>query len=710
MPAIPPTLQTNHGFSTHPRQTSTYVAGGDPNGTLVAFNASRAQFDICTQQAPGEVNPGTGGGTLTWFGGNFTNTQTGAPVSNTGFNYTIQSNTIGTQNVTWPTVNIPHGNFSSTTYLKFDWRGNTGNGTKASYLVYNGTRVAPPINVTKVDQKTITGGDRSITLGTPPVSCGPNDECLDVSRFIGFNLTLTFLFNSNSTGKRLSVRVSDIEVASADLTPTSSFSHSMKFDPTNSTRVIHNADLTLRYNATVTYRKPNTPTGHLNHTWAQMVIAYYYPNSYQQISILQNGTALSLATPVAQVACLDACCRKSQFTALNMTTPSAALKANINIAASTANLEAGVQITLGGVPANYWGPGGLLQVKVSIRQGVNVTGSNIVSGNKTQLVRLTQTFVNVKTGISLENFTSPLPQDTSLLGPWTVNATFINGYDYGYNSTSFILEQLRVGGFTYSGNNQRLTTGGTLTYASNPATASNVDGFVFAVDNGAGAAPLSTQTIRSGTGMYVSNITLLNGVFTSGQNLIITFTLVNPTGVALNANLTIDHEWVNGITHGSNANITIPSGDAPFLLKPDYAYRLTATLTPGGINIIVTGLLSGNSVSATLPPGNPPVTSLRQQSGLFKITVKSRPASTSATSPCVPACSNSLESPAYAYALVNPPLPGRLLASGSFKSDSTGAFSALITSGVILGAGRLPFLSLGIDPNGLAITVQDKST
>jgi hypothetical protein len=210
--------------------------------------------------------------------------------------------------------------------------------------------------------------------------------------------------------------------------------------------------------------------------------------------------------------------------------------------------------------------------------------------------------------------------------------------------------------------------------------------------------------------MYVSNVTLLNGVFTSGQQLIMTFTLVNPTGVALNANLTIDHEWVNGMTHGSNANITIPSGDAPFLLKPDYAYRLTATLTPAGINMIVTGVLSGNSVSATLPPGNPPVTSLRQQSGLFKITVKSKPASTSATSPCVPACSNNSESPAYAYVLVNPPLPGRLLASGSFSSTSTGAFAALITSGGILGAGRLTFLSLGIDPNGLAITVQDKST
>jgi len=716
MPAIPPTLQTNHGFSTHPRQTSAYVAGGDPNGTLVAFNASRAQFDIYTQQTPGEVNPATGGGTLTWFGDNFTNTQTGAPVSNTGFNYTIQSNTIGTQNVTWPTVNIPQGNFSSTTYLKFDWRGNTGNGTKASYLVYNGTRVTPPINVTKVDQKTITGGDRSITLGTPPVSCGPNDECLDVSRFIGFNLTLTFLFNSNSTGKRLSVRVSDIEVVSADGAPTSSFSHSMKLDPADSTKVIHNADLTLTYYANVTYPKPNSPTLHLNHIWSQMTITYYYPNSYTGITITQNGTpifpTISPAVPLAQGDCSTAFCTNIHFIGLNMTVsnPSSALRASINIIGNSINAEAGIETTLGGVTTTYWGPGDLLQLKVNTRQGVNVTGSNIVSANRTGIVRLSQTFANVRRGISLENFTTPLPQDTSLLGLWTVSGNFTNGYDYGFNSTSFTLEQLGVSGFTYSGNNQRLTTSGTLTHAPAMSPEPIVNGYVFAIDSGSGAAPLSTPTITSGTGMYISNNTLLNGVFTSGQALIMTFTLVNPTGVAMNATLTIDHEWVANTPHDSNATVTIPSGDRPFLLRTNYVYKLSATLTPAGIDIIVTGLSSGNSVSANLPPGNPPVTSLRQQSGLFKLTVTSNPASSSATSPCVPQCKNGLESPAYAYVLVNPPVPGRLLASASFMSTASGAFSAPITSGKILGATKLIFLSLGRDVNGLAITVQDKST
>jgi hypothetical protein len=187
-----------------------------------------------------------------------------------------------------------------------------------------------------------------------------------------------------------------------------------------------------------------------------------------------------------------------------------------------------------------------------------------------------------------------------------------------------------------------------------------------------------------------------------------TFTLVNPARTVLMKvnNLTIDHEWVSGVSHGSNATIAVPSGADTFTLQPAYVYTLTATFTPGGIQVTVSG--TGNSISAMLPPGNLPVTSLRQHSGLFRITVNSTPVS--ASSPCVPSCINSLESPAYAYVLVNPPLPGRLLASGSFTSTSNGAFSTIISSGRILGATKLTFLTLGRDSNGLAITVQTKSS
>jgi len=607
-------------------------------------------------------------------------------------------------------LNVPKGNFSSTTYLRFTWLGTSGNHTKASYYVYNDTSKASIFSDTKSNMN-FTGGGTTFTSGSPPVGCGLKDNCFDVTRYMGFNLTLVFAFNTTATGKGLRVRVSNVAIASADGSPINSYSHTMRLDPTDPTRmtVNHNANLTTTYFANVTYPKPNG-SGHLNHTWSQMILSYYYPNSYTSVKIVQNGTTIFPTTPPASPIFEGNCptfffCRDSHLVSLSM--QAGIKRAGINISANSVNLSADVKTTLGGVPTNYWGAGDLLQVKVTIRQGVDVTGSNIVSANKTGVVRLTQQFTDIKKGISLENFTSPLPQDTSLLGLWTVNSTFINGYDYGFNSTSFTLEQLQVSGFAYSGSNQRLTTGGTLTYASNTSPAPNVNGYVFAVDSGSGASPLSTPSVTSGTGIYVSNISLVNGVFTSGGQLIMTFTLVNPTRtIAMKVNnITIDHEWVIGSSHGSNATIALPSGADTFTLQHDYVYTLTATFTPGGIQITVSG--TGNSMSATLPPGNLPVTSLRQHSGLFRISVNSTPVS--ASSPCVPQCKNSLESPPYAYVLVNPPLPGRLLASGGFVSTPSGAFSAVISSGKILGASKLTFLSLGRDTNGLAITVQGKS-
>jgi hypothetical protein len=114
-------------------------------------------------------------------------------------------------------------------------------------------------------------------------------------------------------------------------------------------------------------------------------------------------------------------------------------------------------------------------------------------------------------------------------------------------------------------------------------------------------------------------------------------------------------------------------------------------------------------VIVNIPAGIPPVTSVRQHSGLFKIAVTSKTRST--PSPCgSPTCTNSLESPTYAYVLVNPPVPGRLLASAPFTTVSDGTFATSITSGGVLGARKLVFFALGQDPNGVIIKVQDKST
>ncbi|HWY28871.1 MAG TPA: hypothetical protein VNW25_06410 [Candidatus Sulfotelmatobacter sp.] len=714
-PAIPLSSRVTNHTSGPLTNSAPIVAGHDPAGSLAAFNVSRAQFDLYTQ-----LNATSTLGTpISWFGGNFTNPQNGTPIPGTTFNVTIPSGAPPTNdNVTFNKVlNVPKGNFSSTTYLRFTWLGTSGNHTKASYYVYNDTSKAPIFSDTKKNMN-FTGGGTIFTSGSPPVGCGPKDNCFDVTSFMGFNLTLVFAFNTTATG-RGSIRVSNVAIASADHLPISSYSHTMRLDPTDPTRmrVNHNANLTTTYFANVTYPKP-IGTGHLNHTWSRMILSYYYPNSYASVQIVQNGTIIfpttSPASPIFEGNCPNFFfCRDSHLVSLSMST--GIKRAGINVSVNSVNLSADVKTTLGGVPTTTWGTGDFLQVRVTLRQGVNATGLDYVSANKTGVVRVTQTFANTKEGNSLLNFTNPIPQDTTLFGQWTVNSTFTNGYDFGYNSTSFTLEQLGVTGFSYSGSNQRLNTQGTLAYSPTNPSNINVNGYVFAIDNGAGAAPLTTPTISSGTGVYASNVSLVNGVFTSGQPLMVFFSLVNSAyaansaGTKMNASLTIDHEFVSGMTHGSSVTIRVPSGYDTFTLHSDYVFELDATFTPAGIQIVVKGITAGGTpISATLPPGNPPVTSLRQHAGLFKITVKSQP--TSGSGACVPSCTSSIESPAYAYVLVNAPSSGRLLASGGFASGTNGAYSATISSGRILGATKLVFLTLGIDPTGFAITVQGQSS
>ena len=715
LPAVPLTPLLGHYQSGQLTHSLPLIPGHDPNGTAMAFNATRAQFDLYTETTASPI----GTAPPVWFSNTFNSSQTGAPVTGTSFNVTIPSSTAATENVTWNNIIVPKGNFSSTTYLRFDWRGLLTNQTKASYFVYNMT--GHPAIYTSSTKLNITGGPPNITNGSPPVGCGPNDNCFDVSKYIGLNLTLTFRFDTNSTGKGLNVNVNNIALASADALPINSYSHSMRLDPTDLTgmTVNHNADLFISppgYFANVTYPRPNAAPGKLNHTWSQMILSYYFPNSYTSVKVAQNGTnifpTVAPASPIFQGNCPSFFfCRDTRLISLNMT--SGIKRALIIITANSTNLGAKVETTLGGVPTSTWGPGDLLQVRVTLRQGVNVTGSDYVTANMTS-TRLTQTFTNTREGISLLNFTTPIPQGPSLFGLWTVNSTFTNMYDFGYTTTSFTLQQLGVTGFTFSGSNQQLTARGTLTYLpANPSTI-NVNGYVFAIDNGAEPAALSTPTSMSSSGIYVSNVSLVNGIFTQGQQLMIFFTLVNSgfssqTKINSNANLTIDHEFVSGQTHDSNVTIPLPSGYDTFTLNSKYVYQLNATFTPAGIRVVVRGLTAGgSSISGMLPPGNPPVTSLRQHAGLFKITVTSTPLSGSGA--CVPSCSHSLESPAYAYVLVNPPVPGRLLASGSFSSlSTTGSYSTIIT-GRILGATRLSFLTLGIDPTGFAVTIQGQSS
>jgi len=659
---------------------------------------------------------------LNWTSSTVNNTQTGANVPGTAFNYSIATGTTISQSVNW-TVTIPKG-VGPTTFLKFDWAGTVGKGTSASYQLYNITNTKPSLvlNVTRIGPPyafNFTGGPPLNATGGVPESCASTDECFDLTRFAGDNMTLAFLFGSNLTGTGLRVRVSNIEIASVATSPSLATFHSMSLNSSN--LVTHNANLTLTYNATVTYKSASGLTK--VHRWNQTVTTYYFPATYSLAGISLNGTTPLWSNPpslggfpIAQGACTAVFCKNVRFIALNMTTLALKLS-TAALRATSANAESSLWTTLAGVPTNFWVTGDKLQVRINDTQGVNVPGANIVAvRDPNSLVPLNQTFSPPSRGSFLFNFSSALPQ-APLGGNWNVTSIFTNNYDYGVVFHTFRVEQIQVnqGSFTYSGDNKRLTVNGALSYGSNSTTKpANVVGNIFAIDSGSGPAPLSSPTITGGTskGVYISNVTLVNGVFTSGESLIMTFNLVNPpSNGPVDVDATIDHEWISGQTHGASVTVPLTLGDQPFTFSASnsYVYRLNATLTAGGIRLVVTSLARGNSVTVNIPSGTPPVTGIRQHSGLFKITVTSKTRST--PSPCgTLTCTNSLESPTYAYVLVNPPVPGRLLASAQFTTISDGTFTTSITAGGILGARKLVFLALGQDPNWVIIKAQDKST
>ena len=680
-----------------------------------AFNVTNSQFDLYTRQNATAPPPN-----LTFFSA-INNTQTGQPVPDTAFKYSIAVNNTVAQGINY-TLTVPRGP-GPTTFLKFDWNGTLGKGTSAHYVVYNATKTPPSVvlNVTRIGPPypfNFTGGPPTSSTGGVPLLCDPTDECFDVTSFIGSKLILGFVFNSNATGKGLNLRVVNIEIASVGTAPIEATAHTMKLS--SPSQVSHNATVTVAYNATAANTK---------HLWGQTVTTYYFPRSYTLTSIsLNNSMTLSLAHPIDQGFCTATSCsnaqlaalKNMQFIALNDTVIGSTaypwFRGTAVVLSTGAGGEGFVQTTLGGTPTDFWVPGDTLQVRVNDTQGVNVTGSNIISilSPSAPTTNLTQTFSALSKGVFLFNFTSALPQ-APLGSNWNVTSVFLNNFDYGIVFHLFRVEQVQVnpGSFGYSGDNKRLTVSGSLSYGSNSTKPGNIFGNVVAIDSGSPPSPLtSVPSGSSGKGMYISNVTLLNGAFTSGVSLIGTFTVVNPTGANENATITLEHEWISGQSHGSSTAFILPSGDFPFN-PPNraaiFGYKLNATLTLGGIRVVVTSLTSGNSITVNLPAGTPPVTSVRQHAGLFKITIAST--TISAPSPCAtPTCTNSIESPVYAYIPVNPLLPGRLLASAPIIMGTGGAFTSIITLGGELGARKLIFFVLGQDPAGIAITTQDKST
>lgn len=667
----------------------------DPNGTNSAFNVTFTHFDLYTRT--NTTDPVPPQGSLTWSS-NFTSS-TGSPILDTAFRYQLPANTGTVQELNY-TLNIPQG-VASDTFITFKWNGTLGIGTNATYQVYNGTSpqlIFPRASVTK--NTTFAGGPPINATGGHPFSCTPTDECLSAARFIGFNLTLRFVFKSNSTGGGIDVRVANVIVASVQTSFTKATSHTMELRPSN--EVEHNGILTLSYNATVTYPKPNVPGQNLTHSWRQMVATFFLPSSYTLDSITQNMTLPLYPGPVAmgQGTCTMTLCTNSTFLSLNMTR-NVSITSTAEVVVRSANAVTNLQPMLGSIPTNFWMPGDTVSVMMTSHPGFNVSGSQTVNfTDPTGFTAVRGQPVSNKGGSYVYNITLPT---NAMLGLWNITGAFLSGYDFGHFSHTIRVEQIVATPLTLSGTAGRdgaLNVQGSLRY-SNSTPARGVNATVFVVAGGFPPAPVVSVGTAPSEGLYISNITLVNGVFTQDKSLIALFKISNPTpGRAFSANITIDHLWYNatGGAHGATVMIQLqPSLGEPFLSAQDYLMDIR--LTSAGVQVTVKSLTTSNSVSRTLSAGTSGVAAFRQHFGYLKVSVTSKPTTGGTTT-------WSLTSPPYAYVLHTPlsAPPSQLLAFSSTKpTDTNGNFSLTIPADKTLGANRLMAFVLARDVNGIVL-------
>ncbi|HEX9612158.1 MAG TPA: hypothetical protein VGA05_00915 [Candidatus Bathyarchaeia archaeon] len=697
-------------------------------GASTAFNYTYSTADIYTNNTIGFVatpslgnsHPGT---QLTWFS-TINSTKDGSKIPGTAFNFTASSpafnvdHTLDRQEVNW-TLTIPQSNCASCSLVvRFNLFGNLTRGTSENFTLTpstNNTSVLPP-GVTGVflgNQTTpvyVCGLTRS-TLS----ACSQPEVTLPVSKWVGVSLRLSFRFGWNSTNEPMLGSVGEVVVASIDNTPKNSVSNFMT-QGSDPTKVVHTARFfPIGYNTTVP-----------SHVWSNEVINFYYPSGYNLTQFALNTTSNLIfpsgsRAPFEKTACNDQPLCTQSLIALNMSEiiPSTNFVRNstIFITAISQNSLVRLNSVASGVATTFFVPGDTLGVNVTNRPSV----ANAPTSLKTGQLNLTfvdrqgpetptgQAFSTSTVIGGLFNFTLPSDCGTNNLrcGQWTITATFNGGLDLGAMSSSFGVDLIQVNSFSAAGSNIGVTATGTLTNSSGfPSAATN--GVVFAIDSGTPTNSPVTNTTKSpsSTGLYISNVTLVNGVFTQGQQLIMTFTLINPTISAFNATVIIQHEWPGSQTHGVNATIHLGGkilGELPFTSGPQ-AYQVGISLTPSGIHLVLTSLTTGNSESVPVTLGTDPVVSSRQHVGLFKITVVTL-AGTSVVS------TNSLESPPYAYVFGLPSATIKYLASSSpFSTLGDGKFSLTLKSDSILAANKLVIFALARDSRGIVLTSSPQNT
>ncbi len=705
-----------------PHNTSLPSTDPPVNASLTAFNYTEAQGDLYTKSSPlpPTINPVPNATTPPYNGTRFfwlntvTRTTTGNSIVGSAFRFNITTPKLAAppspQIVNW-TLTVPRASCPNCvkTEVDFNFFGNLTKGTSANY-----TLTLAPFNGTVIRPVSLAGAlppNNFTAPGSFPnfkiLSC-PEVFCIDVTKYVGLNLTLSFRFGWNGTETGMSVDVGEIAVASRGTTNVQSTSNYMMLNSTDTTKVTHFTNLSkVNYNSTVAYKNPKTGNT-VTHIWSMEILNIYYAFGYTINQIILNSSTPMF--PVSPRLPFENCnspadCSPATI-ALNMSdlVPLLLHNSTVTIRATTQNTISLLTTIISGVPVLFYAPGDNVTVKA-----INVPSANVPAFSQTGRLNITlfdpngstktipsQAFSTIAGG----NFAfGPIPT-TGPPGIWNVNATFVSGFDLGVKLSSFRVDQMQLGSFNVGGGNNALNVQGKLTYANNSA-AGGVNGVVFAVDAGTPTnKPITSQTSSpSSTSLYIANATLINGVFTQGQPLIMTFTVINPTSQNFFANVTIEHEWPTSQTHMVKVTFPLTFGDQPFNTQVSkvYPYEADVSLTSNGVQVKVTSLSTLNSKTVTMSPGTTPIVPTRQHTGLFKVTITGAVLGTSTPS------SNSLESPPYAYVLAGSLVPSKYLASTPLTSNSTGSFSLTLTSNAILGARKLVLFALARDTNGIVL-------
>src|SRR6266705_2846209 len=659
IPSLPQAHPGPQGLITSGQMTSFH----DPPGALTAVNYTYSQANLYTNSSakPAQEFPSSNftGTSLTWLS-TVNQTRNNAPIQNTGFRFSLtQENlTQGRVVANW-TLTVPQFNCTGCTgvSVNFNFFGNLTRGTNATYTVYPRS---PP-------NSTVIASHSYATLGTFPTAATlgcPENVCVDVTKYRGYNITLSFSFGwtFSNQSRGMFAEAGEIVVASVgNFNP--STTNVMQQDPSNPSSIIHTTNLSgIKYNNTLTtYVQPgnvSTPKP----WWQIEAVGLYYPVGYTIKQVSLNGTIIfpSISeVPFETQHCVPGTGCSQSLIAFNVTDFSRTLTITFPPALSIQTTS--ISTAAGGV-FNFSLPS--------------------TCGSSSQLCATN----------------------------WSFSAVFTSPYDLGNATSSFRIDLLQVKSFSSTGGNNALSVQGTLEYG-NGSAAQGVNATLFAIDHGTPInTPISNSTSIHSTRLYISNVTLVNGVFTQGQSLIMLFTIVNPNATqAYNATITVEHDWPGPQRH----NMTVPVflglgdglGDFAFTNATARTYMVQITFTGTGVQAVVTSVFTNNPTKAlVMAQGTSPVVPNRAHAGLFNITITSMINNKTQGSP------NSILSPTYAY--VTPSLaPSRYLyGSPVFQTKSDGSFAATISSDSLLGAKSLTVFVLARDAFGIVVVNNLPST